>query len=540
MSINEYANFNFLTPHYTPVLVKRIQVLKKLKEDGKLLQAYKKHYKTNPVDFIQDWGMTYNPKNVGTTIPAHMPFILFPKQKEYINWLYQQYLAKEDGLAEKCRDVGFSWLGVEFSIWAFLFIDDVKIGWGSRKADLVDKKDNPDSIFEKLRYSISAIPPIFLPTFKVPGTKKIRSFNVKDDSPFMRMINHANGATITGEAGDNIGRGGRNTIYFLDETDFVDNLKSTLAALSQNCDVKIYFSTYAGVGEFFKMRNSGNYNVFTFRWTDDPRKTQEWFDKEKAKTDPVIFAREVEMKAQASVTNLFIDYDWIIAAIDFIKNPSGAKTVGYDVAGGSDDDKITGDKFAKALMQGVSITDVEDWKYSDSDTTKDTQKVYFDAKVNNVEFINYDSIGVGAGAFGEFNRLKRTQNDPYSKRVKIKGVSVSVPAPDDFSEELGHKYNERLLNLKAYLWWNLRTRFRKTYQHVHGYESYPLDELISIPNNEELINELSSPRMVTHDNGKIQVEPKSMLKKRGVASPNLADAVALCFSPKASYDLSNF
>jgi hypothetical protein len=540
LSINPYQDFNFKAPNYLPIIQKRAKTLKELKSNKKLLTAYYTHYKTNPVDFIQDWLMTYDPRNVGTSIPAYMPFILFPKQADFINWLYEKLLNKEDGLAEKCRDVGFTWLCVGFSVWAFVFIDGVKIGWGSRKADLVDKKDNPDSIFEKLREAIKSVPDIFLPRFKVPGTKKIRAFNIKDDSPFMRMINHKTGATITGEGGDNIGRGGRSTMYFLDETDYVENLRSTLAALSQNSDVKIYFSTYAGTGEFYRMRNSGNYDVFTFRWTDDPRKTQKWFDKEKLKTDPVIFAREVEMNAQASVSNLFIPNMWITSAINFVQNPSGVKTMGYDVAGGSDDEKIKGDNFAMAVMQGISLIHIEDWKYSDSDTTKDTQKVYFYGKFNNVEYINFDSIGVGAGAFGEFKRLRAEQNDIYAQRVTIKGVNVANGASDEFSEELGHKYNERLLNLKAELWWNLRTRFRKTHEHVSGQMVHPLDELISIPNYEELINELSAPKLITNDNGKYMVENKKSLGKRGIKSPNLADALALCFRKKDTFSLDNF
>jgi hypothetical protein len=44
-----------------------------------------------------------------------------------------------------------------------------------------------------------------------------KGFVEKVHDNYMRIINPDNGATITGEAGDNIGRGGRTTMYFLDE-----------------------------------------------------------------------------------------------------------------------------------------------------------------------------------------------------------------------------------------------------------------------------------------------------------------------------------
>ena len=60
------------------------------------------------------------------------------------------------------------------------------------------------------------------------------------------------------------------------------------------------------------------------------------------------------------------------------------------------------------------------------------------------------------------------------------------------------------------------------------------DELISIDSSctclIELQAELSRPRRVFTANGKIKVEPKADMKKRGVDSPNLADALIMAMS----------
>lgn len=43
---------------------------------------------------------------------------------------------------------------------------------------------------------------------------KPKGFTEKVHDNYMRIINPDNGATVTGEAGDNIGRGGRTTSTF--------------------------------------------------------------------------------------------------------------------------------------------------------------------------------------------------------------------------------------------------------------------------------------------------------------------------------------
>jgi phage terminase large subunit len=39
------------------------------------------------VAFITDWGMTFDPRNPELGLPAVVPFVLFPKQEEFIDWL---------------------------------------------------------------------------------------------------------------------------------------------------------------------------------------------------------------------------------------------------------------------------------------------------------------------------------------------------------------------------------------------------------------------------------------------------------------------
>ncbi len=86
-------------------------------------------------------------------------------------------------------------------------------------------------------------------------------------------------------------------------------------------------------------------------------------------------------------------------------------------------------------------------------------------------------------------------------------------------------------NLKAELWWNLRMRFLRTHDHVENGVPYQEDQMISLIDvrDNALCNELTAPTFFITNNGKIAVESKVDMKRRGIESPNLADALVLSF-----------
>jgi hypothetical protein len=502
---------DYKNPDYIPILKKRIELLQKLQVEPKTLEAFKLHYKDNPIDFINDWGMTYDPRKQ----PAAMPFLLFPKQEEFILFLKSCYDNKEDGLAEKSRDMGFTWLGVAFSVWLWLFHDGVKVGWGSRKQDLVDRMGDPDSIFEKMRMFIRLLPNVFLPI----GYNEIKHAN------FLKIIAPVNGSVIAGEAGDNIGRGGRSSIYFKDESAFYERPEKIEAALSQNTDVKIDISTPNGNGNpFYVKRFSGKVKVFTMNWRDDPRKDDEWYKKQCDTLDTVTVAQEIDIDYSASVENVCIPALWVSAAINYPLPQEGMKFAGYDVADEGSD------YYALVKRHGNFVYHTEKWKTGT--TTQSTRKVYNDCLEDSVDIINYDSVGVGAGAKGEFAEL-----NPDIK-MSISGINTGDGVGIGMYRDTGREKKAMFLNLKAYLWWDMRLRFKRTYEVKNGLAEYPPEELISIPNDSELISELSQPKYLFAENGKIQIESKKDMKKRGIPSPNKADALMLSFSPQTGDSLA--
>ncbi len=519
-------------PDYTAVFQGKQKRLAKLRENP---LGAKEYYRTRPVEFIEHWVNTYDPRNAGGDTPASMPFMLFDRQKDLIEFLLACLEGEESGLIEKCRDMGASWVCCAFSVWLWIYWDGSSVGWGSRKEQLVDKIGDPDSIFEKMRMIIGGLPKELQP----------RGFTPKVHATFMKIINPENGSTITGEGGDNIGRGGRKLIYFKDEAAHFERPEKIEAALADTTRVQIDISSVNGIGNvFYRRREAGEEwfggpviaaktNVLVMDWRDHPAKDQAWYDKRKAKAldDGLmhIFAQEVDRNYSASVEGVIIPSEWVSAAIDaHIKLKfanSGRDFAGLDVA----DDG--GDKNALALRKGPVLRSVSDW--ADGDTGFTTRKAVAAALPG--MHVQYDSVGVGAGVKAEANRLSGINKLP--KRCKFIPWSAGA-GPLDPTEHINPKDEDTPLNrdfyanLKAQGWWQLRIRFEKTYRAVTEGIEYPQDELISLPSSlkklSQLQKELSqATASQTTSNLKLQVNKKP----KGTRSPNLADAVVMAFWP---------
>lgn len=153
--------------------------------------------------FIENFGWTFDPRKN----PPHLPFILFDYQKEAIRWLVDHIDNGRDGLIEKSRDMGVTWLSAWVFMWFWLFRDGTSLLMGSYKERLVDDRTD-DSLFGRLDYAIDSLPKWILPT----------GYNGKKHRTHLKLINPANYNLIAGESmnGD-FGRGMRKLAIFFDE-----------------------------------------------------------------------------------------------------------------------------------------------------------------------------------------------------------------------------------------------------------------------------------------------------------------------------------
>lgn len=492
--------------------------------------------KNDPAHWFNQWIWTYDPRGMSFGLPANIPFVLRPKQVELVDWLIERENSQTHGLIEKSRDEGMSYVVLGFFLHCWLFVEGFAGGVGSRKEELVDKKGDPKTLFHKFRDMFS----------KMPNWMKPKGFVEKVHDNYMRIINPDNGATITGEAGDNIGRGGRTTMYFLDEWAFVERQEAVDAAISQNTNVHIKGSTPNGIGDrFHQDRFSGRYAVFTMPWRANPDKNwmveyngkiiHPWYEKQLATLDDVVLAQEVDINYAASVEGVLIPSTWIQAAIDaHIKlgiEPTGDRIAGLDVA---DEGK---DKNSYAGRHGIVLNYLDTWSGKGDDIFGTTQKAMDLSIEQSIDTLFYDADGLGAGCRGDarvINELQREKGLPEVNVDSFRG-SGSVHEPDDEMVE-GRLNKDFFANMKAQAWWWLRMRFQETYRAIEGRE-YDPDMLISLSSDELeekelalLTTELSQPTYTKNGTGKILVNKQP----DGTASPNRADSVMICFNPQVS------
>jgi len=488
--------------------------------------------------FFNNWVYTLDPRLAALGLPTVIPFDLFPRQEELLDWLDARLAAREDGLLEKSRDIGATWLLVGWAVHKWLFTDGFKTSFGSRKGELVDRLGDPDSIFEKMRQLIRLLPPWMKPRRFIP---------VLHDN-HMRIVNPANGNVIRGEAGDEMGRGGRSTAYVIDEAAHVPRADGVDAATSANTDCRIWVSSVDGMGNLFARKRHGGQlrpdQIFTFHYFDDPRMTPERIAMLKNKMEEWAWNAEYEIDYSASVEGICIPAKWVKASQELealcrakgiVVEPLVRGIGGLDVGGGGKGKSVYVGRF------GPVVTLPEAWGEPDTtDTANRGRDLAMGAVLKRADgtecrigTLNFDSVGVGAGVL---SALKK----PLRGLLSV-GINVGLP-PTENTWPDGLTSIEKFSNLKAELWFSARSRFKASNElamflrgETGGQNHHPSDCIFLPPSTASkdmmvLATQLSLPKIGKNEKGKLALETKAQLALRGIASPDHAEAFMLTFA----------
>ncbi len=540
--------FDFKNPDYGYILAQRIENARRItaacERDPKFLEALRAYYREYPWQFISDWGIAHEPRNVELKLPAKIPLIMFPKQIEFAQYIVRKWQSQEPGLVEKSRDVGATWIAITLSCTLCLFNDGMTIGFGSRKTEYVDKVGTLKPILPKGRIFMENVPRIFK-----------GEWTAWRDAPYMRIAFPESGSLIAGEAGDDIGRGDRTSIYFVDEAAHLERPELVDAALSQTTNCRIDMSSVRGMGNpFAAKRWGGKIEPLIFDWRDDPRKDDAWYEKQCAILDPVVVAQEIDRDYSASVRGIVIPGEWVRSAIDAREKlgiaPAGREMLAYDVADEG------ADKNALVESLGIEIVASEEWSGKGSDIFSSTEYVFDVCDERRHSEFRYDGDGIGADVRGDARILNERRERLGLKPVRAvayRGSEAPVD-PEGIVEgtigregDKGRKNEDFFANRKAQAWWSLRKRFQKTHRWVKSLADHakdpskpilscPPDDIISIsskcPNHLKLVAELSQPTFKTNDLGKIVINKKP----DGQKSPNLADGAVILYAPFKTVD----
>jgi hypothetical protein len=495
-------------------------------------EAEKAKCAADPLYWFDRYAWTYDPRLVGKPGGAFVPFKLWPRQRDFILWLKARVDAAEEGLGEKSRDVGVTYLCGGFALWAWLFVPGFKSTFGSRKVDYVDKKDDPDSIFAKVRIMLYRQPAQFLPA----------GFNRTQHDNYMRITNPETGSVITGEGGEDMGRGGRSSMYVVDEAAFVANAETVEKALSGNTDCVIWVSSVNGMGNLFARKRHSilkPHQIFRLHWRDDPRKTEEWAAAKQASfSDPTTWASEYDIDYSASVEGICIPAIWVesakrLAALEPRLTPSNQGVTGLDVGAGKS-------KSVAITRRGPFVETPR--SRGEPDTTETAHWGLETAKDHGAAFLNFDAPGVGAGV------ASALKHNPVAG-LTVSAVNTGLPPTKRIWPD-GRTSEEMFGNSKAEVWWLCRTALQRTHEHVafldgkaNGVEHSVTDLLALTSGDREsdaLNLQLSLVKWGRNEKGKIVIETKDALKRRGIASPDYADALMLTYvDTKPTYSLAN-
>jgi len=237
----------------------------------------------------------------------------------------------------------------------------------------------------------------------------------------------------------------------------------------------------------------------------------------------------------------FIKPSWLRACVDahivLDFKPVGTKRLGFDIADAGEDTS------ALAEADGNLLLSLEEWASSEDQLLESVKHAYNRALELKARLVP-DVIGVGAAAVPKIIELNEARMAIALPTVEYgKFHAGERPSDDAYQDEF--TCAEFFTNKKAEAWGKLADRARNTFVLRRAIErgdedlpSFQPEELMSISSEmecfEKLILELSGPRKIIDLAGRTMVEKKADMKKRGLPSPNLADAVVI-----AMYDGDN-
>jgi len=173
----------------------------------------------------------------------------------------------------------------------------------------------------------------------------------------------------------------------------------------------------------------------------------------------------------------------------------GIRQIGIDLATYGDNENVI------AFREGNDLVEVRAFPANRQDTfwQGEVMKAVLDFAPH---YLVYDADGVGAGVLGYAEEVGRFMPEG-GQVIPFRGAGNA---------------GERYYNARSAWWWNLRRRFE--FGHIR----------LKVPVDQKMRDQLSIPKYQITATGKIKVETKGEMKKRGENSPDRGDAVMYAFA----------
>ncbi len=278
------------------------------------------------------------------------------------------------------------------------------------------------------------------------------------------------------------------------------------------------------IGRFFDIqsRKAGYHDWWTYHIglinaIEQRRVSKEWAENRKLQwgESSALYQNRVLGEFAQSEEDSIIPLAWIDAAVTRWGNRKTinmkAHQIGFDAA------RFGGDKSVMAFRSDTTITQVQKW--AKKDLMHSTGRIMKVTSKNKGSIkIMVDIIGMGGGVY---DRLKEQGRKVFAFNA------AEATNKTDRTKEL------KFINKRAAGWWMMRELFEDGMN-----KNIKEEDKIAIPDNEQLIGDLASPKWDVTSSGKIKVEAKDKIRERLGRSPDDADAVIMAFWKERSPGIS--
>lgn len=254
-------------------------------------------------------------------------------------------------------------------------------------------------------------------------------------------------------------------------------------------------------GEFYNIftKNSGLWKTFTFSSEDSEIVSKDYVERMEKKygRDSDVFRVRVLGEFPSKTSDAFIPLYLCERSLNLELQASPRLSMGVDVA-------RFGDDYTVFLIRGGGRI-IYCKKYQGWETAQivgECKRLIRQFQIA-PENVSVDAIGVGAGV------VDILVDDGYD----VNGVSVSESAMSQ--DEV------TFLNKRVELWYTIKEALQNQELNL----LIPEDEELT----QELVGELATPKYKITRKGQYQLESKDDMKRRGISSPNIADALSLSY-----------
>jgi phage terminase large subunit len=300
-----------------------------------------------------------------------------------------------------------------------------------------------------------------------------------------------------------------NVLLVVDEASGVPEKVFEAAAGSMsghNATTVLLSNPTRSVGTFYESQNRMSDSWWTRRWScvDSPLVSDEFVDemRERYGEESNAFRIRVLGEFPLADDDTIIPFHLVDAAmnrqIDIDKDRSPVWSL--------DPARFGTDRTAFCKRVGSVVTEIKSWRGLDLMQTVGRVMAEYEALApsSRPSEILVDSIGIGSGVVDRMRELG----------APVRGVNVAE------SPSMGGTYN----NLRTELWFKTKAWLE--------------DRSCKLPNDDELLSDLTGIRYSFTSSGKMAAESKDQMRRRGLRSPDLADAICLTMASDAAMALS--